>query len=165
MQHILLKKIHKSTYLVDFMPDINQKISQMAHTVHTTEQKIFTWFWCLPFPVPSLLLYPFTHPPTRHFSLFVLPAFGCFFHAFKCFFLHYSGVWSLRGSQVSIYGLHQWQEWREGEGSQWLMKCGRIITQNSLHLQKLVFCGSLSCSFTLTKTTRRTASICLLIAD
>lgn len=56
-----------------------------------------------------------------------------------------------------------------GEGSQWLMKWGRIIKQNSLHLEKLVLCSSLLlCSFTLVKTTRRTAkseaSMCILIA-
>lgn len=39
-----------------------------------------------------------------------------------------------------------------GEGSWWLMKWGRIIKQNSLHLEKLVLCGSLLlCSVTLQK--------------
>lgn len=38
------------------------------------------------------------------------------------------------------------------------MKWGRIIKENSLHLEKLVLCGSLLfCYFTLVKTTKRTA--------
>lgn len=57
----------------------------------------------------------------------------------------------------------------KGEGSQWLMKWGRIIKQNSLHLEKLVLCGGLLFwSFMLEKTTRRApiskADMCTLMA-
>lgn len=49
------------------------------------------------------------------------------------------------------------------------MKWGRIIKQNSHHLEKLVFCGRLLfCSFTLVKKISRTdiskASMCILMA-
>lgn len=49
------------------------------------------------------------------------------------------------------------------------MKLGRIIEQNNLHLEKLVFCGSpLFCSLELQRTTRKAASKpseSVLIAD
>lgn len=50
--------------------------------------------------------------PKHYFSYLFLPL-----SVSTCFFADYSGAWSLHNSQVSIYGLYQWQKWREGRGT------------------------------------------------
>lgn len=107
-------------------------------------------------------LCPFTHPPPPALFIMCLSRIQMlYFVLFRCL------VPPLQP------GVYLWTvpmtEMTRGEGSQWLIKWGRIIKQNSFHLEKLVLCGSLLfCSFTLVKTTRRTvvskASTCVVMA-
>lgn len=122
----------------------------------------------------SLLCFlcPSAHPPTQHhFSLSPrLPcSLICLWHIQMLYSVSFRCLVPPWQPGVYLWTVPMTGTTR-GEGSQWLMKWGRIIKQNSLHLEKLVLCGSLLfCYFTLVRTTRRTAiskgSMCILMVN
>lgn len=100
--------------------------------------------------------------PNIHTASFLLPPHP---HPHPSSIIYLSHIQMLHSALYLVLGPSMWarclfmdctnDRMTRGEGSKWLMKWGRIIKQNSLHLEKLVLCGSpLLCSFTLARKIR-----------